>query len=114
MLTQLPKNHNAKFGSACGNFSTVADLIFDEDADAELSKLESDPANKSIITALEEKIFRLLAVDPTDPTLRRRRFSNGLWVVTIWVGNEEISVLWDGEDLPETVVIKYVGKLPHR
>lgn len=63
--------------------------------------------------ALEDRVLRPLANGPTDPALRRRRFSNGLWAVTISVGNDEISVLWDGEDLPETVVVRYIGTLPH-
>jgi hypothetical protein len=98
----------------------MADLVFDEEADRELSELESEPSNVALVHALEERVFRVLANDPTHPSLRRRRFSKGpsglpgLWIVTIWVGNEEISVLWDGEDLPETVLIRYIGKLPHR
>jgi hypothetical protein len=98
----------------------MADLVFDEEADRELSELENEPSNVALVRALQERVFRVLANDPTDPSLRRRRFSKassglpGLWAVTIWVGNEEISVLWDGEDLPETVLIRYIGKLPHR
>ncbi len=92
----------------------MADLLFDEEADAELIRLENDPGSEAIVRVLEERVFRPLAHDPTDPTLRRRRFTNGLWAVTVWVGDDEISVLWDGEDLPATVVVRWIGKLPHR
>jgi hypothetical protein len=92
----------------------MADLKFDEEADAELTKLENDSGSAAIIRVLEKQVFRLLATDPTDPTLRRRRFSNGIWAVTVWANNDEITVLWDGEDLPESVIIRYIGKLPHR
>ena len=92
----------------------MAELLFDADANAELVALESDPTCQGLVQALENRVFRLLALDPTDPSLRRRRFSNGLWIVTVWVGTDEISVLWDGEDVPESVIIKFIGKLPHR
>ncbi len=91
----------------------MADLMFDAGADAQLTELENTPGSQAIVQALEERVFRLLARDPSDPVLRRRRFTNGLWAVTVWVGDDEMSVLWDGEDLTETVVIRYVGRLPH-
>ncbi len=92
----------------------MSDLIFDFEADAQLTELEKSPASEALVNALEERVFRLLARDPSNPAFRRRRFSNGLWVVTVWVHDDETSVLWDGEDLPESVTIRFIGKLPHR
>lgn len=92
----------------------MADLKFDFEADAQLTELENNPGSQALVQALEERVFRLLARDPGDPVLRRRRFTNGLWAVTVWVGDDEMSVLWDGEDLPKSVTVRYIGKLPHR
>ena len=46
--------------------------------------------------------------------LRRIRFSNGLWGVGIRDRDDDYLILWDGQDLPETATVVYVGVLPQR
>ena len=33
---------------------------------------------------------------------------------TVWVGDNDMSVLWDGEDLPKSVTVRYISKLSQR
>jgi hypothetical protein len=91
----------------------MAILTFDETADAALSILEQDRSKERLVAKIHAALA-VLAADPTDDRVRRRRFSNGLWAVELRVGDDEVVILWDGEDLPESVTVRYVGRLPDR
>ena len=88
-------------------------LEFAEDADAELSRLEHDSSKSELVDRIT-RVLAQLGEDPTNERLRRIRFSNGLWGVGIRDRDDDYLILWDGQDLPETVTVVYVGLLPHR
>ena len=89
----------------------MPDILFHPDPDAELTRMETDPT-RSAITARLMDVLRMLASDPTDSRVRRERFTNGLWATFLAVGSEECAIVWDGEDLPQTTTILYIGPPP--
>ena len=89
----------------------MPDILFDPEPDAELTRMETDPT-RSAITSKVINVLRLLANDPTDSRIRRERFTNGLWGTFLAVGPDECAIIWDGEDLPETITVLYVGRPP--
>ena len=86
-------------------------LNFHEDADAELTLIESDASRADLVARIGD-VLGLLSVDPTHQRLRRRRFTNGLWAALVYDGDDCYGILWDGEDLPESVTVLYVGLMP--
>jgi hypothetical protein len=91
----------------------VAELNFHVDADLQMNDLEAESAKVEILSKVNA-VLALIASDPTDSRLRRRRFSNGLWAVEIRSNSDELTILWDGEDLPESVTIRFIGQIRDR
>ena len=89
----------------------MADILFDPEPDAELTRMETDN-RRSAITGRVVETLHWLASDPTDSRIRRERFTNGLWATYLRVGDDECAIVWDGEDLPETITVFYLGAPP--
>ena len=48
--------------------------------------------------------------DPSDRTMRRIRFTNGLWCVTVAADNEQWAILWEPHpDDAANVIVQYLG-----
>jgi hypothetical protein len=87
----------------------VVQPYFDADADAALTRLENDPNRPRLLAAVNALLDQLEA-DPGHWSVRRIRFSNGLWCITVVADNEEWVVLWEPhpED-PEGLLVQYLG-----
>jgi len=87
----------------------VADLYFDEEAEKQLGRLETDPALAAVLASVDEKLD-LLEEDPTDSAVRPRRFTNSLWCVIAYNGQEDWAILWEPHpELAGDVAIRYLG-----
>lgn len=82
-----------------------ADIYFSSAADTAFAALEADPAQEKLVTKINAKLDQL-AEDPGNVSVRRRRFQNGLWLVTVW----DHAILWEPhpEDVA-AVIIHYIG-----
>ena len=92
----------------------VATLYFDFDADAALTRLERDPQRRALAAAMDRVLLRL-ETHPGDASLRRNRFTNGLWAISVSASGEDWFVLWEPHpDEADSVVVQYVGPAPSR
>ena len=92
----------------------VATLYFDFDADAALTRLERDPQRRALAAAMDRVLLRL-ETHPGDASLRRNRFTNGLWAISVSGSGEDWFVLWEPHpDEADGVVVQYVGPAPSR
>jgi hypothetical protein len=99
-------------GTRLASLRTVPELDFTEDADAAMSKLESDPSKSRILAKLNAALA-VLAANPSDERVRRVRFTKAnYWAIEVRAGDEELTILWNGGHLPETVRVEFVGKFP--
>jgi hypothetical protein len=78
-----------------------------------MTELEADPSFGKVLEKLNV-VLALLASDPTDRRLRRIRFQNGLWAVVLRMADDDYTVLWDGDDLPESVTVRFIGQMKGR
>lgn len=86
----------------------MADLLFEEHADAGLSALETDPTRTGLLRRINE-VLDLLAADPGDQRVRRRRYQSiDAWGIPISSDGEEWLILWDFHD-QDHVAIRYLG-----
>jgi hypothetical protein len=87
----------------------VADLYFDEEPEAQLTRLETDPNLAVVFRAVDEKLD-LLEADPSSSAVRPRRFTNGLWCVIAYNADEDWAILWESHPrLDGDVAIRYLG-----
>ena len=87
----------------------MAELYMDSEADSALTRLDADPGRARLAAAVNAVLDQLEA-DPGDWTLRRSRFTNGLWCVTVVAADEEWVILWEPHpDDPDGVVVQYLG-----
>lgn len=88
----------------------MAELWFDEEADAALTALASDAARQELYQRLDDVLARLEA-DPGDATLRRHRFQEvDLWCVVVPVDDEQWVVLWEPHPThDDAAVVQYIG-----
>jgi hypothetical protein len=85
----------------------VAELLFEEEADAALAALEAD-AGRSELLARVNEILDILEDDPGDRRARRRRYQIiDAWGVPVHGNGEDWLILWDLQD--SQVVIRYLG-----
>jgi hypothetical protein len=86
----------------------MAELVFDPDADAALSRLE---AAGSLLLQRVNQVLDWLEADPAEPRVRRVRFHRpALWCVTVAAGDEEWAVLWEPHATEaDVVVVRYLG-----
>jgi hypothetical protein len=86
----------------------VADLFFEERADAALSALEADPTRTGLLRRINE-VLDLLETDPGDERVRRRRYQIlDAWGVPVYGAGEDWLILWDFHD-QDHVAIRYLG-----
>ena len=84
-----------------------------------MREVELDPAPADRLDSLHEHLPRVAAAieeildwieaEPVDLRAKRRRFSNGLWVVVRSVDGAEWIVLWE-EDPPGSPVVRFIGE----
>lgn len=90
----------------------MPELDFTEDADVAMSELESDQSKSRILKRVNAALA-VLASDPLDERVRRIRFTMAnYWAINVRSGDEEMTILSNGSDLPETVRVEFVGKFP--
>lgn len=87
----------------------MADLYFDEEPEAQLTRLEEDPTLAVVFRAVDEKLD-VLEEDPSNSAVRPRRFTNGLWCVIAYNADEDWAILWEPHpELGGDVAIRYLG-----
>lgn len=59
--------------------------------------------NQTLADAVENALDWIEA-DPPDPRAKRRRFSNGMWVVQVHAAGEDWTIVWDAAAPDEPVV----------
>lgn len=84
----------------------MSELYFDPEPDEELARLQSDPAQDKLLERVSETLD-LLEQHPTAPSLRRHRFSNGLWYVRVPFHDGDYAVLW--EPYGDAIAVRYLG-----
>lgn len=72
-------------------------------------RLDSLHARLPRVAAAIEEILDWIEADPADIRAKRRRFSNGIWVVVRAVDGDEWIVLWE-EDPPGQPVVRFIGE----
>lgn len=84
-------------------------LYFDAEADRALTKLEADPTRSTLVRRLNQLLDHLEQY-PGDASMRRQRFANGLWYLTVTGNGETWAVLWEPhpED-PGAIIVQYLG-----
>ncbi len=86
----------------------MADLLFQEHADAALSALEADPTRTSLLRRINE-VLDLLEADPGDERVRRRRYQLiDAWGIPVSDDGEDWLILWDFHD-QHVVAVRYLG-----
>ncbi|MHB1911339.1 MAG: hypothetical protein ACYCTI_04705 [Acidimicrobiales bacterium] len=87
----------------------VVDLAWDDEAwDSFTAQAAADPARYAVLHG----VLTLLATEPGDASLRRRRYQDPpLFAVTVSAGSEDWQVLWNLADdgVPQ---VWYVGPAP--
>jgi hypothetical protein len=87
----------------------VTDLYFDEEPERQLARLETDPSLASVFRSVDEKLD-LLEANPSNPAVRPRRFTNGLWCVIAYNPDEDWAILWEPHpELAGDVAVRYLG-----
>jgi hypothetical protein len=56
-----------------------------------------------------DQVLDWIETDPPDPRCKRRRFSNGMWAVSLVVDGVDWIVLWD-ENEADHPVIRFIGE----
>jgi len=64
--------------------------------------------NDRVADAVEEALDWIEA-EPPDPRATRRRFSNGIWVVTVHAAGEDWTILWEEPD-PGRPVVRHIAE----
>lgn len=72
-------------------------------------RLDSLHAQLPRVAAAVEEVLDWIEAEPPDLRAKRRRFSNGLWVVVRPVDGDEWIVLWE-EDPPGQPVVRFIGE----
>ena len=79
--------------------------------------LDPDPAdaldalwarNRKLADAVEDALDWIEA-EPPDRRAKRRRFSNGMWAITLVAAGEEWLVVWE-EPGPDEPVVRHIGE----
>lgn len=87
----------------------MAELYFDKHADRRLTALEADPSRAELLARINV-VLDLLAADPGDARVRRRRFQNGLWCLVVAGNDGEWAVLWEPHPtVADAVAVQYLG-----
>jgi hypothetical protein len=94
---------------ACGRMN---ELEFDPAAAAKLVELDNDPTRR-LLSDRVNKVLDQLETDSGDVSVRRNRFTNGVWCVPVYGNGEDWWVLW--EPVRKGVVhIHYLDRQPSR
>jgi hypothetical protein len=64
--------------------------------------------NEQLADAIEEALDWIEA-DPPDTRAIRRRFSNGIWAISVHSTGQEWTVLWE-ETSPDQPVVRFIGE----
>ena len=92
----------------------MAELLFSQEADATLTRLEADPAQQLLVGRLHAALD-LLEADPGLALCRRRRFALiDLWGKAVAVGDEDWLILWEPGHQSDTVVVHTIAPAPRR
>ena len=84
----------------------MTEVFLDPEADHQLARLESDPTAAKLLRRVDD-VLDALERDPSDPALRRHRFSNGLWYVLIGYHQGDSALLWEPHS--DAVAVRYLG-----
>lgn len=78
-----------------------------------------DPAPADVLTALHSRQPRVadavedaldwVEADPPDPRAKRRRFTNGMWGITVRAAGQEWLVIWE-EPTPNQPFVRHIGE----
>ena len=87
----------------------MAALYFDVEADAALTRLEHDDTQPKLQAAVN-RVLDQLENDPGDRTVRKNRFTIGLWAVSAHGENESWLILWEPHPTDsDGVMVHYLG-----
>lgn len=94
----------------------MAELLFSEQADAQLDELEADPARQLLVGRLHTALDQLER-DPGAAECRRRRFPNiGVWGISVVADGDEWLILWEPGDATtttqDTVIVRAITPAP--
>lgn len=86
-------------------------ILWSELADDAMTALEV--SNQPQLLAAVRRILSVLEDDPGQAMVRRRRFQNGLWAISVRGANEGWVILWEpSQENPDEVVVRYLGAPP--
>ncbi|MGH9115201.1 MAG: hypothetical protein ACRDWW_05160 [Acidimicrobiales bacterium] len=86
----------------------MAELLFEEHADAVLTAMEADPTRAELLDRVNE-VLDLLETDPGNRRVRRRRYQLiAAWGVPVRGNDEDWLILWDFHEA-DVVAIRYLG-----
>ena len=90
----------------------MAELLFSEQADATLTRLEADPSHQLLGGRLHSALD-LLEADPVSAACRRRRFALiDLWGMAVAANGEDWLILWEPGHQRDTVVVHAIAPAP--
>jgi hypothetical protein len=88
----------------------MKELYFDPEASDALTRLESDPGRRQLLAKVNAVLDQLEENSGDNQSVRRNRFDNGLWCVTLYEGDEQWCVLWEPHpDVPAGLIVQYLG-----
>ncbi|MEZ5204809.1 MAG: hypothetical protein R2701_10640 [Acidimicrobiales bacterium] len=92
-------------------FATMAILKFAPEALVSLDVLLEDPTRSTLVERLNV-LLDVLEAEPTDPRVRRRRFTDPpLWCFVVAGSHEDWAVLWSPDAGGDPVVV-HLGPIP--
>lgn len=87
----------------------MGEVWFDAEADAAVARLEHDPVRPGLRHAVN-RVLDQLETDPGHHSVRRHRFQQGLWCVTVSGDDEGWATLWEPHPgIDGGVVVQYIG-----
>lgn len=96
----------------------MAELLFSEQADDALTRLEADPS-RALLTGRLHPALDLLEADPGSAACRRRRYALiDLWGMTVTADGEDLLILWEPGPgavpgtVPGTIVVHAITPAP--
>lgn len=90
----------------------MAELYMDIEADETLTRLDADPSRPLLAQRVNDVLDKLTD-NPGQASVRKSRFTNGLWAVTVVAQDDEWIILWEPHpDDPDGVLVQYLGPAP--